>query len=126
MTLRRGAEFSISDKDAKYVLLANKIKDVNMDCSEIAEDFIEDFGGITLLFLPKVLGNNSKVSMTKQDGSVDSFLYHYAWVSDESLVYDPMLGYKAIPILDYLESINLSSRDASLELVKRSRLKCYI
>lgn len=100
------------------------ICDNGIDCSEIAEQFISMFKGKAFLFLAKDYRKYKMFEITDAQGNNHEFLYHYAYIDNESLVWDPMLGFKGVNIETYKLITNIQG-SYTTEIVKGPSLKCY-
>lgn len=101
------------------------------DCSEIVEDYLEEFGGSALL----ILHNNHRfydvIKFNNFTGSVEEYVYHYAFISNVGEIYDSMLGLVAPNLEEYLQMIKLKElNDSSTYTIEEIRntkqLKSYI
>lgn len=98
---------------------------VNIDCSEIVEDFINQFGGSALLMLSKEYSINKMVNFIDSSGNSHEYLYHYAWLKNEK-VYDPMLDYFNVEKEYYLyKVIECKLSEISVKECSDKNLKCY-
>lgn len=117
---------TISCIEEHYNSVVVKLKTVNLDCSEIAEDFISEFGGRSILVLSKGWESQKCFTIHRCDRSEESFIYHYAWISRGGFIYDPMLGYKKDTLMDYLNQIEVNDSEVEIKIISDKNLKCYV
>lgn len=103
----------------------------NVDCSELTEDFLNEFDGTALLILHKNYSRWKEFKVTDSNEDEREYVYHYAFISSDRKVYDVMLGYKGLSLDDYLEKIKVKElnepSDFTIEEIKNTKmLKSYI
>lgn len=102
----------------------------NWDCSEIAEDFLSRFGGSVILILHRNYNSWKTFDVKKSNGDITEYVYHYAYLSDNNEVFDPLLGYSKIDRVGYLNmtcvlELNNES-DINIEILRGCKfLKTY-
>lgn len=115
----------------KSIEIYNEYKSVaqssNMDCSEITEDLIRLIGGRALLILSNGYKSYKMFDILKSNGEKLEFIYHYALVTDNNEVIDPMLDYYKVGLSDYLRDTGISKNDeVTVEIINSTSLPVYV
>lgn len=100
------------------------IKDNGIDCSEIAENFIREFGGKALLILSKGYKNYKTFTIHDVCGDSYEFMYHYAYIDNNGLIWDPMLGFDGVNRLTY-DSLTRVKGNVCITEAEGPNLKSY-
>lgn len=125
-TLSKSNSFNIDDVFLMCENLYNK-RNSGLDCSEMVEDLIRNFGGRALLILSPKHESLNTIEFIDCNSNKHSYVYHYAYVSNDSKVFDPMLGYFDVDYSSYIDRVlGDNSEEPIIEKINGPNLKTFI
>ena len=102
-------------------------RDSGLDCSEMVEDLMDKFQGSALLILSPNYKSLTPINFVDCNDNVIPYVYHYAYLSEEGKIFDPMLGYFNIGYSSYVDRVlEHSSTKPIIEKVCGPYLKTFI
>ena len=75
-----------------------------IDCSEVVENFLAKYKGSALLLLSQNYEKGEMFEMHNSNNDMFRFNYHYAFISEDGVIYDAFLGIISKNLYEYLNT----------------------